>query len=53
MCAKLNGFKHWYITLTGTTAPGQNRPGSNGNEGVFHIPQRSRTGALPSDGLVS
>ena len=40
----------WSIdsTQTGTTTPGQNGSGSNGNEGVFHIPQRSRSG----DGLL-
>ena len=27
-----------YRTLSGDTTPGQNRPGSNGNEGVFCIP---------------
>ena len=32
---------------------GQSGPGSNGNEGVLLIPQGSRTGASPSDGLVS
>ena len=34
-------------TLSGTTTPGQSGPGSNGNEGVVHIPQSSRTGASP------
>ena len=28
-------------TLTGTTTPGQSRPGSNGSEGAFHIPQKN------------
>ena len=28
-------------TLTSTTNPGQSGPGSNGNEGVFYIPQSS------------
>ena len=36
-------------TLAGTTTSGQ----SNGNEGVLHIPQSSRTGVLPSDCLMS
>ena len=27
----------------------QSGPGSNGNEGAFHIPQCSKTGASPSD----
>ena len=40
-------------TLTGTTTPGQSGPGSNGWEGVLHIPQISNTGASLSDGLVS
>ena len=35
------------------TTPGQSRPGSNGNEGVLHIPQSSMTGVSLSDGLVS
>ena len=34
--------------------PGQSEPGSNGNEGVLHIPQGpSITGTSPSDCLVS
>ena len=32
---------------------GESGPERNGQEGVFHIPQSSRTDALPSDGLVS
>ena len=41
-------------TLSGATTPGQSGPGSNGNEGVLHIPQCSSiTGASPSDCLVS
>ena len=45
----------WSIsgTLTGTTTSSQSGPGSNGNEGVFHIPQSSRTETSLSDGLVS
>ena len=35
-------------TLTGTTTPGQSGPGSNGDEGVLHIPQTSKTGTSPS-----
>ena len=34
-------------TLTGTTTPGQSGPGSNGHEGVLHIPQNFMTGATP------
>ena len=41
------------MELTGTTTPSLSEPGSNGNEGALHIPQSSRTGILPSDGLVS
>ena len=38
---------------TGTTSPSQIGHESNGNEVVLHIPQRSRTGASPSDDLMS
>ena len=39
--------------LSGATIPGQSGPGSNGNEGVLHIPQSSSiTGTSPSDCLV-
>ena len=37
--------------LTGTTTPDLSGPGSNGNEGVLHIPQSSRTEASPSDAV--
>ena len=37
--------------LTGTTTPGQSKPGSNGNKGVLHILQNFRTGGTPSDAL--
>ena len=40
-------------TLLGATIPGENEPGSNSNEGVLHIPQRSKSGTLPPDGFVS
>ena len=41
-------------TLSGSTTPGQSRPGSDGKEGVLYIPQSSSiTGTSPSDGLVS
>ena len=59
--AQLNGFQKskWlniFIwpqdgALTGTTTRGQSGP--NVNEGVLHILQSCRTGASPSDGLVS
>ena len=39
---------------SGATTPGQSGPGSDGNEGVLHIPQSSSTaGTSPSDCLVS
>ena len=39
-------------TLFGATTPGQNGPGSDGNEGILCIPQNFRiTGASPSDYL--
>ena len=31
----------------------QSGPWSNGNKGVLHMPQSSKTGVSPSDGLVS
>ena len=40
-------------TLSGATNPGQSEPGSNGNEGVLHISQISKSGASPSDGFMS
>ena len=41
-------------TLSGITSPGQSGPGSDGNEGVHCIPQRSRiTEASWTDCLVS
>ena len=40
--------------LSGTTISGQSGPGSNGNEGVLHIPQTSSIiGTSPSGRLVS
>ena len=41
-------------TLSDATTPGQNGPGSNGNEGILRIPQCSAiTGTSVSDYLVS
>ena len=41
-------------TLSNATTTGQSGPGSDGHEGVLHIPQSSSiTGALPPDCLVS
>ena len=61
LISQFNGFKYskwlnsyfWLIdgTLTGSTPLGQNEPGSNSNEGVFHIPQRSKTRTSPSDAV--
>ena len=36
-----------------TIIPSQNKPGSNGNKGVLHTPHSPRTGASPSNCLVS
>ena len=42
------------MALSGATMPSQSGPGSNGNEGVLHIPQNpSITGTSPSDCIVS
>ena len=42
------------MALSGATTSGQTGPGSDGNEGVLHIPQSSNTaGTSPSDCLVS
>ena len=39
--------------LSGATTPGQSGPGSDGNEGVLHMPQSSSiAGTSPSDCLV-
>ena len=40
-------------TFSCATILGQSGPGSNGNKGVFHIPQSSKTGATSSDCLMS
>ena len=40
-------------TLSGTITPGQSESGSNGNEGVLHIPQISKARASLSAGLIS
>ena len=40
-------------TPSDATSPGQYRPGSNGIEEVFHIPQSSKARPSPSDGLMS
>ena len=46
--------RHIDRALSGATISGQSGPGSNGNEGVFCIPQSSSiTGTSPSDCLVS
>ena len=42
------------MTISGASTPGPSGPGSDGNEGVHHIPQSSSiTGTWPSDCLVS
>ena len=41
-------------TQSGATTPGQSGPGSDGNEEVLHVPQRSSiTGTSSSDCLMS
>ena len=39
--------------LSGATTLSQSIPGSNGNEGVIHIPQMSQAGASLADCLMS
>ena len=47
-------FDPYIGLLSGATTLGQSRPGSDYNEGVFHIPQSSSiTGTSPSDCFVS
>ena len=41
------------MNLSGATILDQCGPGSNSNKEIFHIAQASRTGASPSDCLVS
>ena len=38
-------------TITSTITLGQSGPGSNGNEGVLHIPQNFRTVSSSSDAV--
>ena len=55
VCTHLNGLSYICLidwTLTATTTLGQCRPEINGNEGLLHIPQSSRTVISPSDGLA-
>ena len=40
-------------TLTDAPIPGESQLGSNGNEGVLHIPKSPRIEALSSDSLAS
>ena len=40
-------------TIPGNTIPGKSERESNGIEEVHHIPQSSKTGITPSEGLVS
>ena len=51
ICTQLNGTID--RTLTSSHTPGQSGPGCNANEWILHIPQSTKNGALPSDGLVS
>ena len=47
-----SSISHTDRTLSSATTPGS-EPGRNSNKEVFYIPQSSRAGALPSDGLMS
>ena len=40
-------------TLSGVTTPDQSELGNNGSEGVIHIPQISKAGAVPLDYLIA
>ena len=42
---------HKWDSVTSITTPGLSGPGSNGNEGVVHIPQTSRTEASYLDAV--
>ena len=39
------------MRLTGTMNLGQREPDNNGNEGIIHTPQGSRTGASSPDSV--
>ena len=39
--------------LSGATSPSQSGPGTNGNEGILHIPKSSKAKASPSDAFLS
>ena len=46
--------KHFYLThRSGATNPNQSEHGSSDNKEVFHIPQRYRTWASPTNDLMS
>ena len=51
----MSNSSSWKIgkTLSGATSSGLSGHGRNGNEEILHIPQTSKTGALPSYGLKS
>ena len=56
MCLHSLNVKQFYFidrAPTGVTTPGQSGPGSNGNEGVLHIPQIFKAEASPSDCFMS
>ena len=53
VCTQLNGYTVLFdplMRLSGTTTQDQSETG-NSNEGIFHIPQSSRTEASPSDAV--
>ena len=39
-------------TRSGSTSPDQSGPGSDGNQGILHIPHSCRTGGSPSNSFV-
>ena len=43
---------HGYTTI-GSNSPSQSGPGSNSNEGIFHIPESSKTGVSSLNCLMS
>ena len=52
ICTHLNGsISSTDETLTGITTPGLSEPKCNGNKGVLHIPQSSRSGASSPDAV--
>ena len=51
MILKQRSIWSLYKILTGTTSSVKCGPGSNDNEGIFHISQNSRIGVSPSNSV--